>query len=545
MTILLIIGLLVGWLITALYFRHKLTQYKTPLAPPIEVENDKTDLQEQLARTQEREAILSAKLDLALNALSGYLVIADEEGEIVEWRSAQTDWMQLPEKSVPKNVHDLLPRPQARVIMRAVQRAKESGQHRGSSYTLETPSGQRWFEVETQKLAENRYAILAHENTSYHQTALQLERFRSVMDRAGEAIFIAEAAQGRFIDVNETASRMLGYSRQELLQMRARDIEISYPIQTTGQWQARVHQVIDAGKPILIAQNMLLCKDGTSFPAEVSAAIETFANQEYILMVVRDITERKRVERELVEAKEAAEIASRAKTAFLANMSHELRTPLNAIIGNAQLLLMGKIGPLNERQQVHLDDLLYCGQHLLTLITDILDLSRIENSRLDLSRDTVELSTLIQDSLSLIRDKAEQKHITIETTCEAETTVLADRKRMMQVLSNLLGNAVKFTPEGGKVGVRLVHEQNQARLEIWDTGIGVSSENLNRLFRPFERLEDASPSRQYEGTGLGLALSKQLIELHQGQIGVTSTGTDQGAVFWFTLPLSSKAHPQE
>jgi PAS domain S-box-containing protein len=259
-----------------------------------------------------------------------------------------------------------------------------------------------------------------------------------------------------------------------------------------------------------------------------------------VLAVATDITERKRAEEELLAAKEAAEAASRAKGAFLGNMSHELRTPLNAVIGMSQVLLMGAIGPLNERQNEYVNDILYCGKHLLTLINDILDMTKIENSRVELILEDVELSCLLYDNLSMIRDKALDQNITLETDFDENLPLVrADRRRILQVMSNLLSNAVKFTPPGGRAGIRLLRDDNNARVEVWDTGIGIPPEHQSRLFRPFERLEDVSRSRNHEGTGLGLALSKQLVELHDGKIGVESLGEGQGSTFWFTLPLKT------
>jgi PAS domain S-box-containing protein len=481
------------------------------------------------------------QLQLLLSILSGYMLEVDENGLIYQSDDPTSIISEAINQSTNRTIADIFQRHQANVIMRAVQKAEQSGQHLGARYTDDQFETHRWFDVSAfqSKTNPRRITVIAHDITLNQQTELQQKRFRAVVDQAGDAILIADGVDSRLIDVNETACRMLGYSRDELLQLFTHDIEIGSPLLADREWQTHV-VTNDAGHAILTTQSTLVTKDGATFPAEISAVIQDFENHDYILLVVRDVTERKLVETQLLEAKESAEAANQAKTAFLANMSHEFRTPLNSIIGMSQVLLMQNIGDINAHQEEHLRDILYCGRHLLDLVNDILDLSKIENSRIDLSVEQVELAHVLHDSLSLIREKAIQKNITVETRIEdSKIMVNADHRRIIQVTSNLLNNALKFTPDGGKVGVKMTLDGRFVSVEVWDTGIGINDENRRRLFRPFERLEDASPSRQYEGTGLGLALSKQLIDLHGGKIGVESAGKDQGATFWYTLPISN------
>ncbi len=254
--------------------------------------------------------------------------------------------------------------------------------------------------------------------------------------------------------------------------------------------------------------------------------------------VLAAAVERKQTEAELQSAKEAAEAASRAKNRFLANMSHDLRTPLNSIIGMSQVLLKQDVGSLNERQVTSVQDILVCGRHLFGLINAALDLSKAESNHLELMLTHVNLTDLAYESLSVCRQEARDRDIVLATDFANDIlAVVADRRRVMQVMANLLSNAIKFTPDGGQVTIRVLPEDGHARVEVHDTGIGIAPHNLPRLFKPFERLEDVNPARKYEGTGLGLALCKQLVELHHGQIGVESPGEGQGSTFWFTLPM--------
>ena len=246
------------------------------------------------------------------------------------------------------------------------------------------------------------------------------------------------------------------------------------------------------------------------------------------------------------------EEGSRMKSEFLANMSHELRTPLNAIIGFSELLKDGVTGKLSKVQQEHVSLIYNSGQHLLSLINDILDLSKIEAGKLILQPSVFNLYPLLENSLALFREKANKNRIQLILELESKfCTLYADERKIKQILYNLISNAVKFTNEGGRVGLSASLTQKTDRsgkaieavlITIKDNGIGIDERDLTKLFQPFGQL-DGSLTRHYEGTGLGLVMVKRLVELHGGEVSVSS-GVNKGSCFSFWLPTNNLEHAE-
>ena len=267
-------------------------------------------------------------------------------------------------------------------------------------------------------------------------------------------------------------------------------------------------------------------------PDEICDLLESFASQSALALINAQLY--RRLERQSA----ALEVASRHKSEFLASMSHELRTPLNAIIGFSEVLLERMFGELNERQDEYLRDIWSSGKHLLELLNDVLDLSKIEAGQMVLSRSEFVVRKSLEYCLSLVRERALKQRILLSLEVDPEVGVLdADRLRFRQVVLNLLSNAVKFTPHGGRVDVRASTQGQDLVVTVADTGVGVAAEDRQRIFDSFQ--QGARPSEQAEGTGLGLTLSKRIVELHGGRIWVESE-VGRGSTFGFALPGGSE-----
>ena len=264
------------------------------------------------------------------------------------------------------------------------------------------------------------------------------------------------------------------------------------------------------------------------FSPEVVDVLKTFASQSALAI------QNARLFHEIADKSRQLETASQHKSEFLANMSHELRTPLNAIIGFLEVLAQGMFGDINERQTEYLHDILESGRHLLSLINDILDLSKIEAGRMDLELSEFDLPQTIQNALTLVRERALRRGIALHHVIDDRVAeVRADERKVKQVLLNLLSNAIKFTPDGGRIEVRAAATDGMVEVSVSDTGVGIAPEDQEAVFEEFRQVGTAD--KKAEGTGLGLALSRKFIELNGGRIWVTSQ-VGVGSTFTFTLP---------
>ena len=377
----------------------------------------------------------------------------------------------------------------------------------------------------------------------------QLNQNKMILESVGDGIYGVNE-DGTTIFINPALLKMTGYSAEELLGKNLHFmLHHSKPDGSPyRQEECPINATLKDGLFRDISDEVFWRKDSTSFPVDCSSApIRDGDRMLGAVVVLRDITERKRVEETLKEALEKAEElrllaedANKVKSDFLANMSHELTTPLNSIIGFSQILQDGLYGDLNEKQKEYVSDILKSGMELLGQISDMLDLSKIESGREEIRINKFRLKDVLKSSMTLFNKEALEHNmqLNLEIEPDADVEIEADSEKLNQIMFNLLSNAVKFTPDGGNIRVtaqRGKEEIPSIAISIEDTGIGIKPEDIPKLFQTFSQFE--SPyQKKYAGTGLGLTLTKKLIELHGGKIWVESEFR-KGSKFSFVIPL--------
>jgi len=365
----------------------------------------------------------------------------------------------------------------------------------------------------------------------------------NVLESSTEYSIIAKDLEGKVLAWNEGARRNYGYSADEMVGKQYSQILHTPEDVESG----RVKALLDTARATGKAEGVFdrVRKNGQQFTASVAVTLRKGADGAPLgfVLISKDITGQKQLEEqlrrkneELEEQNRRVQEANRLKSEFLANMSHELRTPLNGIIGFAEIMHDGKVGPIAEKHREYLDDILTSARHLHQLINDVLDLAKVESGKMEFRPEIVSLTRLVSEVRDVLRTLAARKQIRIETSVdESVETILIDPAKLKQVLYNYLSNALKFTPDSGGVRVCVTPEgEDWFRLEVQDTGVGIHSEDISRLFVEFQQL-DASAAKKYQGTGLGLALTRRIVEAQGGTVGVRSTPAE-GSAFYAVLP---------
>ena len=383
-----------------------------------------------------------------------------------------------------------------------------------------------------------------------------VDRFWEILDAAPDGIIQVDS-DGKIVLLNRAVESMFGYTREELL---GQPVEKLIPVELRDRHHGHREQYRHhpGTRPMGSGLSLEgLRKDNTRFPVEISLSPAQSTQGGFSsTAVVRDITDRQRAEegfraaqekytRELTDTNQELELrnreierANRLKSEFLASMSHELRTPLHTIIGFSELLAEELQGPLNDKQKRFVNHIHRDSLHLLELINDILDLSKIEAGRLELRPEPFDFSALVEESLAAVRAVVRAKSLDTRTEVKVAEAIEADRLRVKQILVNLLSNAAKFTPEGGRVSVQARIEGPLLVTSVADTGIGIAAEELEAIFDEFYQTGVTTKGVR-EGTGLGLAITKRLVEGHGGAIQVESK-PGHGSRFTFTIPVRAK-----
>lgn len=444
------------------------------------------------------------------------------------------------EDIVGKSVFDFLPEEHHERLKEACVKVIETGEP--ATYEVQGLISGFWYAScigPIQQGGELVGFVMAATNiTERKQAEIELqhseERFRRAVLNAPLPIMI-HAEDGEVLQISRAWTELTGYALEDIPTI-SKWLEQA-DRQEAEEIEAHLSQLYRSKERVAEGEYVIFTKSGKRQIWEFSSSLlGALPDKRHLgISMALDITERIKTQKAMQQAKETAEYASRAKSDFLANMSHELRTPLNGIIGFAEILRDELVGEINAEQRECVNDIHISGQHLLEMINDILDLSKIEAGKMVLQLEEFSVVEAVEEVNAIITALAVKKNLELTLNYNRNCVIEADRVKFKQIFYNLLSNAVKFTPEGGKVAMHLEISDTALRAEVIDTGIGISDADQAKLFAPFTQI-DTSKSRRYGGTGLGLALTHRLITLHGGEISVESQ-EGKGSNFTLRIPL--------
>ncbi len=423
--------------------------------------------------------------------------------------------------------------------MKAFANLMQTGELRDFEFVLMTSQGAEiYLEVNGKLLFRDDELIggmgIGRDVTERKRIEKQLQIFSRAVESAYDSTVITDL-NGKIVYTNSAASRIFNWQSEMMVGTHA---AVFYPERKQTEWL--IAQAIAGGW-----SGEVIChrRNGDSFPALVSVSpiLDEHNQPTAVSMITRDITQQKQTAAELAAKNDELERASRMKSDFLANMSHELRTPLTSILGFSSILQKQIFGTLNSKQQIYVHQIHQSGQHLLGLINDVLDLSKVEAGQLRLDLAPIVVDEICEKTLAFVSEQARMRNLTVNASIEPDLEpLMADELRVRQMLLNLLSNAIKFSNEGGEIGLTVRMCGESLHLAVWDQGIGIPEDKQHLLFHPFQQV-DGSLSRKHEGTGLGLALTKKLAELHSGTV-VMQSKEGEGSQFTICLPMNLQ-HP--
>ncbi len=512
-------------------------------------------------------------LEAIIKASPLAIIAVDTEGRVTLWNESAERMFGWKEEEVLGQVPPtLLPEPEP---LQAANQLRSDPQHGVESVRIRKDGARVPVSVWTAPIAssggsltvladltelreaERKRGELMESERAARERAVAGQRFSLLLEAAPDAILEVDP-RGRIVLVNTEAERLFQRSRGELVGLQ---VETLLPERFRGGHFAHrahygahpVRRPMGAGLDLYAVR-----KDGTEFAVDINLSPLTEEPEEgHVMCVLRDVSQRRGVEekirvlnqnlerrsselaaanQELSVRNQEVERANRLKSEFLASMSHELRTPLNTILGFSELLSEQNAGPLNDKQKRFLAHIQHDASHLLALINDVLDLSKIEAGRLELRLEEFPMAVAAAEVLTSIRPLAATKGISLDSDLDTQLALHADRLRFKEILYNLLSNAIKFTPSGGRVWIESSMAEGSVRIQVGDTGIGIGLEDQQEIFESFRQVS-ATTKGVREGTGLGLAITKRLVEHHGGRIWVESE-LGRGSRFFFTLRVS-------
>ncbi|WP_094228621.1 PAS domain-containing sensor histidine kinase [Methanolobus psychrotolerans] len=514
---------------------HSVAEYDIERNMVIGIFQDITELKQTKNKLRERKSLLNEVGRIAhvggweLDAPTGNITWTNEVAKIHEVDPNTAVNLEF--------VLSFYPTASRKVLEDAVKKAVEKGQSHDMELEFITAKGKhKWIRIIAHpKISDGKVVKVTgsfQDITEQKQAEIKYSEEamwrRLLMEQSRDGIVIIDQ-DGKVIEANPRYAEMLGYSHEEM--------------KTLHIWDWDVHASEQIKEMLQLADNKGILhetrqrrKDGDLIDVEINANAAIFGERKMIFCVCRDISLRKKVEQELLNAKIVAENANKVKSEFLATMSHELRTPLTAIIGFSDVILDGMAGSLNGKQTVYMNHVLNAGKHLLELINDILDLSKIEAGEMELNYEIFNVSQVIKTLIVQFSPLAIKKNIYLDVDVDPKLEMInADKTKFKQILTNLLSNAIKFTHEIGNVEVKANYSGNFVQVSVKDNGIGIAGKDMGKLFQPFKQLNPYL-ARKYEGTGLGLSLSKKFVEMHGGEIWVESK-VDEGSIFTFMIPV--------